>query len=129
MSNQRNNINENDLIKERRKKLSLIKDRGNAFPNQFRRTIYADELHNNYDASTKEQLEKKQIKASVAGRVMAKRVMGKASFVKLQDVSDQIQIRFERDRLPDGLYQEFKKWDVGDIIGVSGVLFKTNTNE
>ena len=129
MSNQRNNKDENDLIKERRKKLSLLKDRGNAFPNQFRRTILADQLHNNYDASSKDQLEKKQIKASVAGRVMAKRVMGKASFLKLQDVSDQIQIRFERDRLPDGLYQEFKKWDVGDIIGVSGVLFKTNTNE
>ena len=129
MSNQRNNKDENDLIKERRKKLSLLKERGNAFPNQFRRTIYADVLHNNYDDSTKDQLEKKQIKASVAGRIMAKRVMGKASFLKLQDVNDQIQIRFERDRLPDGLYQEFKKWDVGDIIGVSGVLFKTNTNE
>jgi len=129
VSNQRNNKDENDLIKERRKKLSLLKERGNAFPNQFRRTIYADQLHDDYDDSTKDQLEKKQIKASVAGRIMAKRVMGKASFLKLQDVNDQIQIRFERDRLPDGLYQEFKKWDVGDIIGVSGVLFKTNTNE
>ena len=121
--------NENDLIRERRRKLSEYRKEGAAFPNDFRRSILADDLHKNYDDSSKEELEKNQIPASVSGRIIAKRVMGKASFIKLQDVSGQIQVRMERDRLPEGLYQEFKKWDVGDIIGVSGVLFKTNTNE
>ena len=121
--------NENDLIRERRRKLSEYREEGVAFPNDFRRSILADDLHKNYDDSSKEELEVNQIPASVSGRIIAKRVMGKASFIKLQDVSGQIQVRMERDRLPEGLYQEFKKWDVGDIIGVSGVLFKTNTNE
>ena len=121
--------NENDLIRERRRKLSEYRKDGIAFPNDFRRSILANDLHLNYDDSSKEELEISQIPASVSGRITAKRVMGKASFLKLQDVSGQIQIRMERDRLPEGFYQEFKKWDVGDIIGVSGVLFKTNTNE
>ena len=121
--------NENDLIRERRRKLSEYRKEGVAFPNDFRRSILADDLHKNYDDSSKEELEENQIPASVSGRIIAKRVMGKASFIKLQDVSGQIQVRMERDRLQEGLYQEFKKWDVGDIIGVSGVLFKTNTNE
>ena len=121
--------NENDLIRERRRKLSEYRKNGIAFPNDFRRSIFADDLHLNYDESSKEELEVNQIPASVSGRIIAKRVMGKASFMKLQDVSGQIQVRMERDRLPEGLYLEFKKWDVGDIIGVSGVLFKTNTNE
>ena len=121
--------NENDLIRERRRKLSEYRKEGVAFPNDFRRSILADDLHKNYDDSSKEELEVNQIPALVSGRIIAKRVMGKASFIKLQDVSGQIQVRMERDRLLEGLYQEFKKWDVGDIIGVSGVLFKTNTNE
>ena len=121
--------NENDLIRERRRKLSEYRKEGVAFPNDFRRSFLADDLHKNYDDSSKEELEVNQIPALVSGRIIAKRVMGKASFIKLQDVSGQIQVRMERDRLPEGLYQEFKKWDVGDIIGVSGVLFKTNTNE
>ena len=121
--------NENDLIRERRRKLSEYRKEGVAFPNDFRRSILADDLHKNYDDSSKEELEVNQIPALVSGRIIAKRVMGKASFIKLQDVSGQIQVRMERDRLQEGLYQEFKKWDVGDIIGVSGVLFKTNTNE
>ena len=120
---------ENDLVRERRRKLSEYRKNGIAFPNDFRRSIFADDLHLKYDESSKEELEVNQIPASVSGRIIAKRVMGKASFIKLQDVSGQIQVRMERDRLPEGLYQEFKKWDVGDIIGVSGVLFKTNTNE
>ena len=86
-------------------------------------------IRDRHDGSKKEDLEKNAIYTSVSGRVMAKRVMGKASFIKLQDMTGQIQVRMERDRLPDGLYQEFKKWDVGDILGVSGALFKTNTDE
>jgi lysyl-tRNA synthetase class 2 len=69
------------------------------------------------------------VDVSVAGRMMAKRVMGKASFIKLADRSGQIQVRVERDRLGDGAYTEFKKWDVGDIVAARGILFRTNTGE
>ena len=123
------NNNENELIVERRRKLSLLRDKGNAFPNHFRRSNFADKLHAEHDSSDKESLEKLQISTTVAGRMMVKRVMGKASFIKIQDVSGQIQVRMERDRLPEGLYQDFKKWDVGDILNITGVLFKTNTDE
>ena len=129
MKEKNNTNNENELIKERRKKLSLLRSNGNAFPNYFRRTHFSYDLHIKHDGSKKEDLEKSAIYTSVSGRVMAKRVMGKASFIKLQDMTGQIQVRMERDRLPEGLYQEFKKWDVGDILGVSGALFKTNTDE
>ena len=70
-----------------------------------------------------------QLEVSVSGRMMAKRVMGKASFIKLQDRSGQIQVRLERDRLPEGVYAAFKKWDVGDILGARGTLMRTNTGE
>jgi lysyl-tRNA synthetase class 2 len=123
------NNNENELIKERRRKLSLMRERGNAFPNHFRRKNFAHELHLKHDTSDKESLESAQIEVTVSGRMMVKRVMGKASFIKIQDVSGQIQIRMERDRLPEGHYQDFKKWDVGDILNITGILFKTNTDE
>lgn len=129
MDNKNKNNDENELITERRRKLSLLREQGNAFPNHFRRSSFADELHVEYDSSDKESLEKLQISTTVAGRMMVKRVMGKASFIKIQDASGQIQVRMERDRLPDGLYQDFKKWDVGDILNITGILFKTNTNE
>ena len=123
------NNNENELIKERRRKLSLLREHGNAFPNHFRRKNFAHELHLKHDASDKESLASAQIEVTVSGRMMVKRVMGKASFIKIQDVSGQIQIRMERDRLPEGHYQDFKKWDVGDILNITGILFKTNTDE
>ena len=113
------NNNENELIKERRRKLSLLREDGNAFPNHFRRKNLAYDLHSEYDASDKESLESAQIEVTVAGRMMIKRVMGKASFIKIQDVSGLIQIRMERDRLPEGHYQDFKRWDVGDILSLS----------
>ena len=74
-------------------------------------------------------MREENVEVAVVGRMMVKRVMGKASFIKLQDRSGQIQVRLERDRLPEGIYQEFKKWDVGDIVGASGVLFRTKTGE
>ena len=76
------------------------------------------------------ELESMQVRVSVAGRMMAKRVMGKASFTKLQDMSGQIQLFLQRDNLPEGVYNEgFKKWDVGDLIGAEGVMFRTKTGE
>jgi lysyl-tRNA synthetase class 2 len=82
-----------------------------------------------YGVHDNETLEEEHVEVCVSGRMMAKRVMGKASFVKLADRSGQIQLRLERDRLPEGVYQDFKKWDIGDIVGAKGVLFRTKTGE
>jgi len=126
---EKNTQDENKLIAERRQKLDALRDRGNAFPNDFHRNALAEELHLIYGAHDNETLEEEQVEVAVTGRMMAKRVMGKASFIKLADRSGQIQVRLERDRLPDGVYQDFKKWDVGDILGAKGMLFRTNTGE
>ncbi len=120
---------ENRLIAERRRKLEGLRERGDAFPNDFRRNALADELQQMYGQHARETLESEAIEVAVAGRMMVKRVMGKASFIKLADRSGLIQVRVERDRLPEGVYAEFKKWDVGDILGAKGTLFKTNTGE
>ncbi|MCW9046546.1 MAG: lysine--tRNA ligase [Gammaproteobacteria bacterium] len=123
-------LDENKLIAQRREKLSEMRENGNAFPNDFRRDNLAAELHAEYDEKTKEELEALNVTVKVAGRMMAKRIMGKASFAQLQDMSGRIQLFLQRDSLPEGLYNEgFKKWDVGDIIGAEGVLFKTKTDE
>ena len=124
-----NGQDENKLIAERRRKLDALREGGNPFPNDFHRNALADELHHMYGSHENESLESESVEVAVAGRMMVKRVMGKASFIKLQDRSGQIQIRVERDRLPEGVYADFKKWDVGDIVGARGALFKTNTGE
>ena len=120
---------ENALIAERRRKLDELRAAGNPYPNDFRRNALAEELHHSYGRHEDEHLREEAVQVKVAGRMMAKRVMGKASFIKLQDRTEQIQVRLERDRLPEGVYQAFKKWDVGDIVGASGSLFKTMTGE
>jgi lysyl-tRNA synthetase class 2 len=120
---------ENSLIAQRRSKLDAIRKDGNAFPNDFRRNAVAGELHAEYGDKDNEMLEAEPVRAAVAGRLMAKRVMGKASFVQLQDMSGRIQIFLQRDSLPEGVYQDFKTWDVGDIVGAEGALFKTRTGE
>jgi len=120
---------ENKLIAERRKKLGALREQGNAFPNDFNRNALADELHHMYGERENESFESDAVEVAVAGRMLVKRVFGKASFIKLQDRSGQIQIFVERDRLPEGVYAGVKKWDVGDIVGASGALFKTNKGE
>ena len=126
---------ENKLIAQRREKLAGIRvaasEQGiTAFPNTFRRDALATDLLEQYDDKTKEELEELTIRVAVGGRMMAKRVMGKASFAQLQDMSGRIQLFLQRDSLPEGIYNDgFKKWDVGDIVGASGVLFKTKTDE
>jgi lysyl-tRNA synthetase class 2 len=119
---------ENQLIAQRRQKLWAWREAGRAFPNDFRRTHLAAELHARYDDQPGESLEAKPLRVVVAGRMMAKRVMGKASFAQLQDMSGQIQIFLQRDALGED-YQAFKGFDVGDILGVEGELFKTRTGE
>ncbi len=129
MTDDKQKPDENKLIAERRAKLDALREQGNPFPNDFRRNAIAEELHLTFHEHDKDALEEERVEVAVSGRMMAKRVMGKASFIKLQDRSGQIQVRLERDRLPDGVYQGFKKWDVGDIVGARGVLFRTNTGE
>jgi lysyl-tRNA synthetase class 2 len=120
---------EHALIAQRREKLNALRESGNAFPNDFRRDAIAGELHAEYDDKENDMLEATPVRVKVAGRLMAKRIMGKASFAQLQDMSGRIQLFLQRDALPEGLYQEFKGWDIGDIIGAEGALFKTKTGE
>ena len=120
---------ESALIAEKRRKLAGRREKGNAYPNDFRRSALAEELHCTYGAHEPDRLKDEHVRVQVAGRMMAKRVMGKGSFVKFQDRTGQIQLRLERDRLPEGTYADFKRWDVGDIVGAVGTLFKTQTGE
>jgi len=120
---------ENRLIAERRRKLSELREQGRAFPNDFRKNAEAADLHGTYDEWDNEKLEPAAIRVAVGGRMLAKRVMGKASFARLRDVSGDIQLFLARDDLPTGVYQEFKGWDLGDILGAEGTLFKTRTGE
>lgn len=121
---------ENKLIAARREKLNAMREAGSAFPNDFKRDALSQYLHDKYDSLSKEELEGLNVRVAVGGRMMAKRVMGKASFAQCQDMTGRIQLFIQRDSLPEGLYNDgFKKWDVGDIIGAQGVLFKTKTDE
>src|SRR5690606_6078411 len=117
------------LVAERRAKLARLREQGAAFPNDFRRNALGGELTATYGAHTPEVLERERVEVRVAGRMLAKRVMGKASFIKLQDRSGQIQVFVRRERLGEAAYAEFKKWDLGDIVAATGELFKTNTGE
>ncbi|MBT2969560.1 MAG: lysine--tRNA ligase [gamma proteobacterium symbiont of Ctena orbiculata] len=121
---------ENKLIAQRREKLQQLRENGNAFPNDFRRNSMAGELHAEYGEKSGEALEARGLRVRLAGRMMSRRVMGKASFAHLQDMSGRIQLFVQRDALEEGLYNsQFKKWDIGDIIGAEGLLFKTKTGE
>lgn len=122
---------ENRIIAERREKLNALREAGQAYPNTFRREHLAADLHAHYDDWDKEKLQAEgPIRVKIVGRMMTCRIMGKASFATLQDMSGRIQIYVTRDDLPEGVYnQQFKRWDLGDIIGVEGYLFKTKTGE
>jgi lysyl-tRNA synthetase class 2 len=120
----------NALIAQRKAKLATLREQGIAYPNEFRRDVMAGELHAKYSDFDNAQLEAEPVRVKVAGRMMTRRVMGKASFAHLQDMSGQIQLFVTRDALPEGFYNnEFKKWDIGDIIGAEGEMFKTKTGE
>ena len=128
MSEPVNDADENHLIAERRAKLAQLREQGVAFPNDFRRTHLAGELHAAHDQSSAEQLEAQAVVVTVAGRMMAKRVMGKASFATIADPSGSIQLFLQVAALPDS-YERFKTWDVGDTVGATGQLFRTRTGE
>ncbi len=120
----------NNEMRQRREKLEAIRAAGIAFPNDFRRDRVSDELHELYDGMSAEDLAEKRPQVKIAGRMMTRRIMGKASFATLQDMGGRIQIYVTRDSFPEGFYNEvFKKWDLGDILGVEGYVFKTKTGE
>ena len=122
-------IDENQLITLRREKLQELRTSGVAFPNTFKREYYAADLQQKYGANEKPWFEENEVRVTVAGRMMLKRVMGKASFMTLSDMSGRIQVYVQKSQLGDDLYESFKGWDIGDIVGVEGVLFKTNKGE
>ncbi|MCP3999751.1 MAG: lysine--tRNA ligase [Gammaproteobacteria bacterium] len=120
---------ENKLVAERRRKLDELRAAGFGFPNKYRRSALAGQLHQIYDAYSNETLEEENIEVRVGGRLMTKRVMGKASFATIQDRSGQLQLFLQRDSLPEDAYKHFKNWDLGDIIWAKGALFRTKTGE
>ncbi len=121
---------EHEIIRLRRQKLQSLRARGNPFPNAFRRSHLAAQLNHDYQDKSREDLSASAEKVAVSGRIMLRRDMGKASFITLQDVSGAIQCYLRQDELGDDAYEAIKElWDIGDIVGVRGVLMKTNKGE
>jgi len=127
-------IDENQLMAERREKLKALRaanseGKGVAFPNDFKPQHRAAALAAAHGAVDAEALEAQPVSVSVAGRMMLKRVMGKASFATVQDATGRIQLYVTRDALGEDIYADFKRWDLGDIVGAEGTLMKTKTGE
>ena len=121
---------EEGIIEERRKKLEVLRSNKKAYINNFYKENYAKDLISHFSQLTKEELEEKNITGiSVAGRVVLRRIMGNASFATIRDGSGDIQIYISKNTVDKELYEDFKTWDLGDIIGVEGKLFKTRTDE
>ncbi|WP_309624711.1 lysine--tRNA ligase [Methylibium sp.] len=122
-------LDDNQLMAERREKLAAIRAQGVAFPNDFKPRDHAGDLHRLHEGKPAEELEALGAPACVAGRMMLKRVMGKACFATLQDGSGRIQLYVTADAVGAEALATFKHWDLGDILGAEGVLFKTRTGE
>ena len=131
MSEQEHNPpqNTNQIIEERRAKLAALREAGIAFPNDFRRNNLASDLHKKYGNQSNDTLEKDPISVEVAGRMILKRVMGKASFATIQDMSGHIQLYITNDITGESVHAAFKHFDLGDILGVHGTLFITKSGE
>ena len=129
-----NRIDENHVMQERREKLKTIRAQAKennsaAFPNDFKPDAMAANIHAEFGGFDNDVLDPKAVQVSVAGRMMLKRVMGKASFATVQDSSGRIQLFIGSSNLDEATYEAFKHWDLGDIIAARGVLFKTKTGE
>ena len=121
---------EKALIEERRKKLEQLRNKGDAYGNSFKPKNNAKNLHDVYGKYSKEKLVDQNVKdISIAGRIVLKRVMGNASFATVRDSSGDIQIYVTKNNVEESVYEDFKTWDLGDIVGVSGSLFRTKTDE
>ena len=119
----------NPIIEERRAKLAALRAGGVAYPNDFRREHLAADIAKQYESKAREALEAQALDVTVAGRIMLKRVMGKASFATIQDMSGRLQIYVSEGDAGERTHEAFKHYDIGDIIGVRGTLFKTRTGE
>ena len=122
-------VDENEIIAIRRAKLAALHEAGNAYPNDFRRTDFAADLESAHGEKTKEELAETDIPTNICGRVMLRRAMGKASFVTVQDLSGRVQAYIRKDAVGDEAYESFNKWDLGDIVGITGTMFRTNKGE
>jgi len=120
---------ENHIIAERRAKLAEWRATGKAYPNDFLRENTAGKIAEVYASKSGEELDAAPVEVKVAGRIMLKRVMGKASFITISDLSGRIQLYVARDKVGEETYTTFKRWDIGDIIGAVGTLFRTKTEE
>ncbi len=129
MTDEQKPQDENQLIAQRREKLARKREAGVGYPNHFRRNALAEDLAGMYGARSAESFDEEKTEFAIAGRLMAKRVMGKASFGQLQDMSGRIQIFVQQDAVGEAVYADFKTWDVGDIVGATGRLMKTKTGE
>ncbi|MDA8347509.1 MAG: lysine--tRNA ligase [Pseudomonadota bacterium] len=120
---------ENKLIAERRTKLEALRAQGRAYPNDFRRDALAGQLQEAFAARDEQWLESNPTRVTVGGRMLLKRVMGKVSFANIADRTGQIQLFLHKDTVGAEVYEAFKGWDVGDIVGATGKLFRTKTGE
>ncbi|MCO6516445.1 MAG: lysine--tRNA ligase, partial [Snodgrassella sp.] len=122
-------LDENQIMANRRDKLTVIRTQGIAFPNDFKRDAFAGDLHEQYEQFDKDVLAEKAIPVKVAGRIMLKRHMGKASFATIQDLTGRIQLYINNQGVGEQAHDAFKHWDLGDIVGAEGELMKTNHGE
>lgn len=129
LKDQEQTIDANEQIEQRKKKLAQLREQGIAYPNDFQRDALAADLLQKYDELSGDELEAQVVKVKVAGRMLTRRIMGKASFAHIQDMSGRLQLYVARDSLAEGVYSAFKHWDLGDIIGAEGILFRTKTGE
>src|SRR3990167_10186228 len=130
MTNQENEtLSTTDLIELRRTKLAAWREHEQAFPTDFRRDAFAADLLEKYAAVTEPEFEAQPVPVRVAGRMMLRRLMGKASFTHIQDMTGRIQLYIRQDDVTPEVYEAFKEWDLGDIIGAEGILFRTKTGE
>lgn len=120
---------ENHIIAERRAKLTALREKGNAFPNDFRREHLASDVIASYCEKNKEELDALGAEVTIAGRMMLKRVMGGASFATVQDMSGRIQLYINDAGVGAAVHEAFKHWDMGDILGATGTVFRTQKGE
>ncbi len=122
-------LNLNEQLAQRREKLTELRTKGNAYPNDVKPEHFAEQLMNDYAELSAEELEAKKIQVKLAGRIVMRRLMGKASFIHIQDMTGKFQLYIRQEELPEGVFEDYKKWDLGDIVAASGYLFKTKTGE
>ncbi|MDR0441153.1 MAG: lysine--tRNA ligase, partial [Candidatus Accumulibacter sp.] len=120
---------ENHIVAERREKLAEWRTTGKAYPNDFTRKNISNEIIERHGTKSGDELASSPIEVRVAGRMMLKRIMGKASFATLADDGGRLQLYIARDGVGEETYAAFKRWDIGDIVGAVGTLFRTRTNE